>query len=101
MLDHDLAIGCESLLPDDLKTILKNKGINLITIPEDDFLKSKTLGVNILALSPRNLVTIEGYTKTLDLLYQSGCKVNLFNGKNFCIRTEGGPTCLTRAILRN
>ena len=101
MLDHDLAIGCRSLLPDDLRTIFKNKGIKLIAIPEDEFFKSKTLGVNILALSPRNLVTIDGYKKTLDLLSKSGCKLNIFNGKEFCIRAEGGPTCLTRAILRD
>ena len=83
MLDHDLAIGCESLLPEDLRMILIKKGIDLITLPEDEFFKSKTLGVNILALSPRNLVTIDGCTKTLDLLSQSGCTLNLFNGKEF------------------
>ena len=101
MLDHDLAIGCKSLLPDDLRAILKNNGIQLIAMPEDEFFKSKTLGINILALSPRNLVTIEGCTKTLDLLSHSGCTLNLFNGNEFCIRAEGGPTCLTRAIWRN
>ena len=101
MLDHDLAIGCKSLLPDDLRAILKNNDIQLIAMPEDEFFKSKTLGINILALSPRNLVAIEGCTKTLDLLSQSGCTLNLFNGKEFCIRAEGGPTCLTRAIWRN
>ena len=58
MLDHDLAIGCKSLLPDDLRAILKNNGIQLIAMPEDKFFKSKTLGVIILALSPRNLVTM-------------------------------------------
>ena len=40
MLDHDLAIGCKSLLPDDLRAILKNNGIQLIAMPEDEFFKS-------------------------------------------------------------
>ena len=51
MLDHDLAIGCKQLLPDDLITILNNNRIKLIDIPNDEFFKSKTLAVNILALS--------------------------------------------------
>ena len=101
MLDHDLAIGCRSLLPIDLITVLKNNGIKLINMPEDEFFKSSTLGVNILALSPRNLVAMEGCTKTLDLLSNAGCTLSLFQGKDLCIRSEGGPTCLTRAIWRN
>ena len=28
------------------------------------------------------------------------CKINLFSGKELCIKMEGGPTCLTRPILR-
>jgi len=101
MLDHDLAIGCRSLLPIDLITALKNNGIKLINMPEDEFVKSSTLGVNILALSPRNLVAMEGCRKTLDLLSSAGCSLSLFKGKDLCIRAEGGPTCLTRAIWRN
>ena len=101
MLDHDLAIGCKSLLPIDLITVLKNNGIKLINMPEDEFFKSSTLGVNILALSPRNLVAMQGCSKTLDLLSNAGCTLSLFQGKDLCLRAEGGPTCLTRAIWRN
>ena len=101
MLDHDLAIGCRSLLPMDLITVLKNNGIKLINMPEDEFFKSSTLGVNILALSPRKLVAMEGCTKTLELLSKAGCTLSLFEGKDLCTRMEGGPTCLTRAIWRN
>ena len=101
MLDHDLAIGCRSLLPMDLITVLKNNGIKLINMPEDEFFKSSTLGVNILALSPRNLVAMKGCAKTLDLLSNAGCTLSLFQGKDLCTRMEGGPTCLTRAIWRN
>jgi len=101
MLDHDLAIGCERLLPFDLKNILKNNRIELINMPEKEYFKSNTLAVNVLALSPRNLVTIEGYPKTLDLLSKAECKLSLFSGSELCIKAEGGPTCLTRPIWRN
>tara|TARA_B100001964_G_C14213756_1_gene591694 strand:- start:51 stop:929 length:879 start_codon:yes stop_codon:yes gene_type:complete len=100
MLDNDLAICCERLFPSDLKKKLNMNGIKLLKIPEDEYLKSKSLAVNILALSPRILVTIKGYPKTLDLLLKSDCTINLFPGNELCIKAEGGPTCLTRAIWR-
>ena len=100
MLDHDLAIGCMSLLSFDLIKIFNDNNIKLISIPEDEYFKSKTLAVNILTLSPRELVLIKGYPKTAELLLNEGSHINLFNGNELCIKAEGGPTCLTRAILR-
>ena len=100
MLDHDLAIGCLSLFSFDLIKIFNDNNIKLIGIPEDEYFKSKTLAVNILTLSPRELVLIKGYPKTAELLLNEGNKINLFNGNELCIKAEGGPTCLTRAILR-
>ena len=100
MLDHNLAIGCLSLLPENVINILKNQNIELIEIPEDEYFNSKTLSINILALSPRNLVAMKGYPKTIELLIKSGCKINLFSGNELCIKAEGGATCLTRPIWR-
>ena len=100
MLDDNLAIACISLLPEDLSNLLKENDIEIIKMPEDEYLESKTLSVNILALSPRNLVAMKGYPKTIDLLIKSGCKINLFSGNELCIKTEGGATCLTRPIWR-
>ena len=74
--------------------------IKIIPIPEEDYLNSKTLAVNILALSPRNLIMIKGYNKTAELLTKFGCKLNFFDGYELCIKAEGGPTCLTRPLLR-
>ena len=84
----------------DLIKIFNDNNIKLISIPEDEYFKSKTLAVNILTLSPRELVLIKGYPKTVELLLNEGNKINLFNGNELCIKAEGGPTCLTRAILR-
>jgi N-dimethylarginine dimethylaminohydrolase len=100
MLDENLAIACVSLLTEDLSNLLKENKIEIIEMPEDEYLKSKTLSVNILALSPRNLVAMKGYPKTIDLLIKSGCEINLFSGNELCIKAEGGATCLTRPIWR-
>ena len=100
ILDFDLAIGCLSLFSNDLVKIFHDNNIKLIAIPEDEYFKSKTLAVNILTLAPRNLVLMKGYPKTEDLLINNGNKLKLFNGNELCIKAEGGPTCLTRVILR-
>ena len=100
MLDYDLVIGYKKFITYELENILKKNNIKLIEIPEDEYLDSKTLAVNILALSPRNLVMLNGYNKTSELLYKENCKLHLFNGNELCIKAEGGPTCLTRPILR-
>tara|TARA_B100000029_G_C17414055_1_gene901820 strand:+ start:179 stop:1057 length:879 start_codon:yes stop_codon:yes gene_type:complete len=100
MLDHDLAIGCLSLLPEVLIKKFNNNNIKIINIPEDEYFNSQTLAVNILALSPRKLVMMKGYPKTLNLLEKEGNEIKLFNGNELCLKCEGGPTCLTRAIER-
>ena len=42
----------------------------------------------------------DNHDKTAELLTKSGCKLNFFSGDELCIKAEGGPTCLTRPILR-
>ena len=74
--------------------------LRILFLPSKPLLISKSFD-NILALSPRNLIALNGFPKTVDLLIKYGCKVNLFSGKELCIKAEGGPTCLTRPILRN
>ena len=100
MLDHDLAIGCKSLISSELKEIFNKNSVKIISIPEDEYFNSETMAVNCLALSPRNLVLIKGYPKTEDVLVREGNKLNLFNGDDLCKKAEGGPTCLTRALIR-
>ena len=100
ILDKDLMIGYEKLLPKELINILIKNNIKFINIPENEYIESKTLAVNILALSPRNLVLINGYPKTCSILIKENCNLNLFSGKELCIMAEGGPTCLTRPLWR-
>ena len=100
MIDYDLVIGYNKFISKELSDILKKYNIEIIKIPEKEYLNSKTLAVNVLALSPRNLIMLNGFDKTADLLVKSGCKLNFFNGDELWIKAEGGTTCLTRPILR-
>jgi dimethylargininase len=77
---------------------LKDHGFRLIEVPENEFL---TMGPNVLALAPGNCVMLEGNHETRQNLEQAGCKVTTYSGNEISLKAEGGPTCLTRPILRS
>jgi N-dimethylarginine dimethylaminohydrolase len=51
-------------------------------------------------LAPQNVVMVDGFPKTRALMEANGCRVQVFPGDALCIACEGGPTCLTRPVLR-
>jgi N-dimethylarginine dimethylaminohydrolase len=59
-----------------------------------------TLACNVLALGDRRLLAIEENHKTNAKLRQSGFDVRTFSGSELCVNGGGGPTCLTRPLLR-
>jgi arginine deiminase len=59
------------------------------------------MGTNVLALAPGKALIVEGNPLTEELLRDAGCKVMTYRGIEISLKTEGGPTCLTRPILRS
>ena len=100
MLDEDLALVHWPLMPVRLRRLLEDQKIEPISAPADEYDVSGSISVNALALGPRQIAMVEGSPKTIDLLRQSGCDVATFPGSELCLKAEGGPTCLTRPILR-
>lgn len=76
---------------------LLRRDFNLITIPDEEF---PTMATNILALAPRKCLMLEGNPRTKRLLEEAGCEVMTYRGNEISLKAEGGPTCLTRPILR-
>jgi arginine deiminase len=97
LLDHDLAVVYRRLLPVPLFELLNSRGVQLVDVPEEEY---DSLGCNILALSPRHVVMVSGNPLTRTRLEAAGCKVVEFDGSEICFPGAGGPTCLTRPILR-
>ncbi|MCW4049982.1 MAG: arginine deiminase family protein [Candidatus Bathyarchaeota archaeon] len=95
--DHDLAVVYSSLLPVPFWKELKERGVGLIDVSEEEFNK---MGTNVLALGPRNCLMLENTPVTKSNLEDAGCKVHTYKGVEISLKTEGGPTCLTRPILR-
>jgi len=77
--------------------LLKQRGLRFIEIDPSE---RDTLAVNVLALGGKRLVAIEENHKTNDRLRDAGFDVTTFPGRELCINGGGGPTCLTRPLLR-
>ena len=101
LVDTSSALVCLPLLPVGLLDLLLEKNFSLIEAPFDEFESSSTLSTNVLATSPGECIMLESVPKTRKVLTASGIKVRVFKGDPLCIGCEGGPTCLTRPLLRD
>jgi len=77
--------------------LLKGRGFKFIEI---DSSERETLACNVLALGNKRLLAIEENRKTNTRLSEAGFEVRTFPGSELCINGGGGPTCLTRPLLR-
>lgn len=92
----DLAVVYERLAPVALLQALQARGIQVLSLPEEDYL---TLGCNILAVAPGVVVMAKGNDATAKALRDHGVEVHLYDASEIN-KGEGGPTCLTRPLLR-
>jgi N-dimethylarginine dimethylaminohydrolase len=99
-LADDLALVYAPLLPAPFYQMLKDRGITLVAGDADEFFASSGLSLNVLPTSPREVIAVAGYPKTKAAMEAAGCTVKTFEADALCIACEGGPTCLTRPILR-
>ncbi|WP_152009808.1 arginine deiminase family protein [Hoeflea sp. EC-HK425] len=99
-LAEKLALVYAPMLPVAFWQLLKDRGYTLVEAPDDEFAASNGLNLNVLALTPGEVIMVDGFPKTRVLMEQAGCKVTSFNADALCIPCEGGPTCLTRPVWR-
>jgi dimethylargininase len=97
LVDDDLAVVYSPLLPVSFWRMLRDRGIRLIEVPEEEF---ATQAPNVLALAPRKLLMLEGNPITQRRLEKAGCEVLTYRGREISLKAEGGPTCLTRPVWR-
>ena len=101
LVDTRIALVALQLLPVGFYELLKSRGFQIIEAPATEFETSNTLSTNVLALSPGRCVMLNNLPLTTKKLEQFGIHVQVFNGDALCIGCEGGPTCLTRPLLRD
>jgi N-dimethylarginine dimethylaminohydrolase len=97
-IDRDLALVYSPLMPVPFRDALIERGIELIEVPEDEF---ATMACNVLAAAPRVCVALDGNPRTRSLLEKAGAEVHVYPGLEISWKGAGGPTCLTRPLLRD
>ena len=98
-VDLDLAVAYPPLMPTAFWAELERRGMRLLEVPEDEFLR--TQATNVLAVAPRRAIMLDENPVTLRMLEAEGCEVATFPGAALSFKAEGGPTCLTRPVLRD
>ena len=96
-VDKNLAVVYSPLMPIKFRNELLKRGFELVEVPEEEF---ESMGCNVLAISPRNCVMVNGNPITKSLLEKAGCKVTTYLGEEISVKGGGGPTCLTRPLVR-
>jgi N-dimethylarginine dimethylaminohydrolase len=97
-IDHDLAVVYPRLAPVRLLELLAERGIQVVEVPDEEF---ETQGPNVLALGPRRALALEGNDETRRRLERAGVDVVVYRGHEISRKGDGGPTCLTRPLLRD
>ncbi len=96
-LDKDLAVVYQPLMAGRLLEFLQSRGIKFVDVPDSEF---ETMGCNVLALGPRHAMMVAGNPITEQRMRDVGVKVEVIEGYDICRKGEGGPTCMTRPLVR-
>jgi N-dimethylarginine dimethylaminohydrolase len=96
-LDRDLAVVYPRIAPVRLLELLAERGITIVEVPDEEF---ETMGPNVLALGPRRALALEGNDVTRRRMEAAGVDVTTYMGDHISRLGDGGPTCLTRPLLR-
>lgn len=97
-VDRDLAVVYSPLMPVPFREWLLDRGVSLVEVPDNEF---DTMGANVLAVAPRRCVMVRGNPKTRARLEQAGAEVLEYDGQEISMKGGGGPTCLTRPMVRS
>jgi N-dimethylarginine dimethylaminohydrolase len=97
LLDEQTAVVDLPWLAVETVEMLKSRAYRFVEI---DYSERDTLACNILSLGEKRLLALEENQKTNQKLRQAGFDVRTFPGSELCVNGSGGPTCLTRPLLR-
>jgi len=96
-LADDLAVVYPPLMPVRLVELLEARGVGFVEVPDEEF---ESMACNVLALGPRRALTLDGNPETRRRLEAAGVEVIVYAGEDLSRKGDGGPTCLTRPLVR-
>jgi len=98
MLDEHTVLVDASLLAVETMELLRTRGYRFVEIEPSERV---TLAANVLSLGSGRLLALEENPLTNARLRDAGFAVAAFPGAEIGINGGGGPTCLTRPLLRH
>ena len=96
-IDSDLALVYSPLMAVPFRDLLLDRGFTLVEVPDEEF---ESMGANVLSIAPRRCVMLAGNPRTRARLEAAGAEVLEYAGTEISLKGGGGPTCLTRPLLR-
>jgi len=96
-IDNNLFLVYSKLLPVSFMKYLIESNIKLIEVPDEEYY---SMGCNVLAMAKRRVIMLEGNPITQQKLEDESVEVKTYNGSEISLKGAGGPTCLTRPLLR-
>ncbi len=96
-LDKDLAVVYSKPMPSKFRTWLMDRGMELVEVPDEEFY---SMGCNVLAIRPREVIMIAGNPITRKRLEDTGVTVHEYKADEISLKGLGGPTCLSRPLIR-
>ena len=97
-VDKNIAVVYSPLIPIVFRNELITRGYELVEVPDEEF---DSMGCNVLALAPSVCLMVKGNPITKQRLEKAGCKVIEYEGAEISVKGGGGPTCLTRPVMRD
>jgi len=93
-----VAVVYSRLMPVPFRSRLLGDGWRLIEVPDIEY---DRMACNVLPLAPADCLMLEGSPVTQSRLESAGVRVRTFPGSEISLKGGGGPTCLTRPLLRS
>jgi dimethylargininase len=97
LVADDLALTYPPLAPVALLEDLADRGIKTLEVDDADF---EEQGCNVLAVRPGVVVMTDATPRTQAMLEAAGVEVHTYAASEIN-KGDGGPTCLTRPVLRS
>jgi N-dimethylarginine dimethylaminohydrolase len=96
-VDKNMAVIYSRLMSVPFREWLLDRGIKLIEVPDEEF---DTMACNVFAVAPGQCIMLAGNPVTKNKLERAGVQVWEYKGEEISLKGGGGPTCLTRPLLR-
>lgn len=96
-VDKDLAVVYSPLMPVPMREELLRRSVELVEVPDEEF---ESMGCNVLAVAPKECIMVKGNPVIKSRLVAAGANVHVYDGEEISKKGNGGPTCLTRPLVR-